>query len=305
MSKRKILIQFDPDSHASTFDSIVAIDAGVDELLTQPASEPVQMEGLVHGAIFTRGPDELKSTAIFIGGSNVAKSEALALAAQKSFFGPMRVSMMCDPNGSNTTAAAAVLCAQKHVELVGSTITVLAGTGPVGQRIARIIGSIAGNPDQETKIRICSRARSRAADVCRQLEAKLAAVSNGADQATGGIHFEPFETATDDDALAAATGVDVVFAAGAAGANLLEAGWEKSQTAPRVAIDLNAVPPAGIAGIDVMNAAVTVGSTITYGAIGVGGLKMKIHKRSLQRLFESNDQVLDAEEIYAIGRELG
>ena len=41
-----------------------------------------------------------------------------------------------------------------------------------------------------------------------------------------------------------------------------------------------------------------------YGAIGVGGTKMKIHKAALRKLFESNDQILDAEQIFAVGREL-
>ncbi|MDG2471418.1 MAG: bifunctional NADP-dependent methylenetetrahydromethanopterin dehydrogenase/methylenetetrahydrofolate dehydrogenase, partial [Pirellulaceae bacterium] len=36
-------------------------------------------------------------------------------------------------------------------------------------------------------------------------------------------------------------------------------------------------------------------------AIGVGGLKMKIHKAALRKLFTQNNQVLDANEIYDIG----
>ena len=35
---------------------------------------------------------------------------------------------------------------------------------------------------------------------------------------------------------------------------------------------------------------------IGYGAIGVGDTKMKIHKAAIAKLFERNDQVLDAEE---------
>jgi hypothetical protein len=33
-------------------------------------------------------------------------------------------------------------------------------------------------------------------------------------------------------------------------------------------------------------------------------MKMKIHTRAIGRLFESNDAALDAEEIFALGREL-
>jgi hypothetical protein len=72
----------------------------------------------------------------------------------------------------------------------------------------------------------------------------------------------------------------------------------------RVAIDLNAVPPLGIASVEVMDKATERDGVICYGAIGVGGLKMKIHKAAIRRLFESNDQVLDTAAIYAIGQQL-
>jgi hypothetical protein len=41
---------------------------------------------------------------------------------------------------------------------------------------------------------------------------------------------------------------------------------------------------------------------LCYGAIGIGGRKMKIHKAAIRQLFDSNDQVLDAEEIYRLGK---
>jgi len=40
-----------------------------------------------------------------------------------------------------------------------------------------------------------------------------------------------------------------------------------------------------------------------FGAIGVGGVKMKIHKAAIRQLFTTNDLVLDAESIYALGNE--
>jgi hypothetical protein len=72
----------------------------------------------------------------------------------------------------------------------------------------------------------------------------------------------------------------------------------------RVAIDLNAVPPLGIGGIKVTDQGKDRDGQTCYGAIGVGGTKMKIHKAALRQLFEKNDHVLDAEEIYEIGRGL-
>ena len=81
-------------------------------------------------------------------------------------------------------------------------------------------------------------------------------------------------------------------------------GWLAGERSPAVAVDLNAVPPAGIHGVEVMDKAERRNDTICYGAIGVGGFKMKIHRKCIQMLFESNDQVLEVEEIYTVGRQL-
>jgi len=110
VDKRKILIQLDSDAHASVFDRVVAVDAGAEELFSYASVKPEQVQGLVHGAIFTRGPNSLKSTAIFVGGSDVSTGEKLMAEAIKHMlpkFG-LRVSIMLDANGANTTAAAAV-----------------------------------------------------------------------------------------------------------------------------------------------------------------------------------------------------
>jgi hypothetical protein len=284
----KVLIQLDGDGHASVFDSIVAIDAGVDHLLAHHNVEPTQVRDLVHGAMFTRGVDDLRRTAVFIGGSNVAAGEALLQQAIDSFFGPMRVSVMLDSSGANTTAAAAVLAASRHVDLAGATCLVLAATGPVGQRAVRLLVRAGA------EVRVASRSLQRAEAVCSAVAGKVEGARLTAVTAGGGQ-----ETV---DALA---GVQVVIAAGAAGVEVLSESARRASTTLKAAIDLNAVPPVGIAGVAVTNKAKDDNGVICYGAIGVGGLKMKIHKAALRRLFKSNDLVLDAEQIFDIGRELG
>src|SRR5437660_8769231 len=138
MDKRKILIQLDSDPHPSVFDRVVAVDAGVDDLFSYGGVRPEQVRDLVHGAIFTRGPKDLKRTALFIGGSDVAAGERLLQEALRHMlpqFG-LRVSVLLDANGANTTAAAAVRVAGKHLSLRGTPALILGGTGPVGQRVA-------------------------------------------------------------------------------------------------------------------------------------------------------------------------
>src|SRR4051794_23449132 len=110
MSKRKILIQIDSDPQPSAFDRVVAVDAGADELFSYGGVRPEQVRDLVYGAIFTRGPDDLKNTALFVGGSDVAAGERLLAEARKHMIPQygLQVSVMLDANGANTTAAAAV-----------------------------------------------------------------------------------------------------------------------------------------------------------------------------------------------------
>ncbi|PYR43111.1 MAG: methylenetetrahydrofolate dehydrogenase, partial [Acidobacteria bacterium] len=136
---RKLLLHLDTSPHPSAFDRIVALDAGADEVLSYGAVAEDAVRDLVHGAIFTRGPKDLHNTAIFIGGSDMAAGERLLAAARKAFFGPMRVSVMLDSNGSNTTAVAAVTKLQAAGELRGRRAVVAASTGPVGMRAAGLL----------------------------------------------------------------------------------------------------------------------------------------------------------------------
>ena len=105
---RTLLLQLDTSVHPSVFDRVVAFDGGADEVMSYGGVTEDAIRDLVHGAIFTRGPKDLRHTAIFIGGTDMAAGERLLAAVQKAFFGPMRVSVMLDSNGSNTTAVAAV-----------------------------------------------------------------------------------------------------------------------------------------------------------------------------------------------------
>jgi methylenetetrahydrofolate/methylenetetrahydromethanopterin dehydrogenase (NADP+) len=292
MTKAKILIQLDPDKHASVFDAVVAVDAGVDQLFQYERVAPEDVRDLVYGAMFTRGPDQLASTAIFIGGSDVSAGEELLRQARDCFFGPIRVSLLLDANGANTTAAAAVLSAGQHVDLKGAETLVLAGTGPVGQRAARLLAR------QGARVRLGSRVLQRADQVCAELRETMEVDC-----------FVPVSTASPHEVEQALDGVRVVISAGAAGICLLpQAHWAPSRGAQaselQVLVDLNAVPPLGIEGVDSRDAGADHEGIICFGALGVGNLKMKIHKAAVQQLFAANDQVLDAEEVFVIGQKL-
>ncbi len=291
MSKR-ILLQLDCDHLPSSFDSVVAIDAGVDHLLTYGDVQPSNVTGLIHGAMFTRGGDDLRNTAVFIGGSDVGDAEAVMSAAQSAFFGPIRVSLMLDANGCNTTASAAVVAAARHTNLSGAEAVVLAGTGPVGRRVARLLAS------DGAKVTLTSRSIERAQAACSELTSQL-------QSETPDACFTPAAPNSPDQMAATLKESQIVIACGAAGYELVDEKTIRSIESLRVAIDLNAVPPAGIGGVGVTDQAVTIGPAVVYGAIGVGGLKMKTHKAAINALFQSNDRFLDAQEIYKIAKSIG
>ena len=286
MSKSKILVQLDSDPQPSVFDAVVAVDAGVDHLFQHGGVTIEQVRGLVHGAMFTRGPKDLHNSAVYVGGSDVAQGEAMLKAVTDSFFGPVRVSVMMDANGSNTTAAAAVVAAGRHLDLSKTTALVLGATGPVGQRVVRLLGGAGAS------VKAASRSAARSNSVVDSLadvvpDAKLAAV----------------EVGSTDQLVDALDGVELVIAAGAAGVRLLPTDVRVNSQI-KVAIDLNAVPPEGIEGVNVTDTAKEFGGQTVYGAIGVGGTKMKIHKAAIRRIFATNDCVLDADEIFKIGLEI-
>jgi methylenetetrahydrofolate/methylenetetrahydromethanopterin dehydrogenase (NADP+) len=294
MSHPRILIQLDSDAHASVFDAVVAVDSTVDHLLQYAGVKPGNVRPLVHGAMFTRGPEMLRNTAIYVGGSDVGIGESIGEEIKGCFFGPVRVSVMFDGNGSNTTAAAAVLCAARHVSLADTHALVLGGTGPVGLRVARLLLG------KGARVMLASRNLNRAEEACQSIRARLG--SQVAERLVAVSVGDSAEKITErQEVLNQAT---VVFSCGAAGAQLLDGASLSQASNLQVAIDLNAVPPAGIEGIGAMDKAVARGRRFDYGAIGVGGLKMKIHRQAIERLFSRNDLFLDAEEILAIGEAL-
>ena len=135
---KKVLLQLDTGEHPSPFDAIVAHDADVDVLLSHGGVKPEVVRGLVQDAFFTRGVDDLRTIAVWVGGKRVADGEEVFAQVQKAFFGPFRVSVMIDSNGCNTTAATTIARIAKPRSLAGSRAVVL-GLGAVGLRSAVLL----------------------------------------------------------------------------------------------------------------------------------------------------------------------
>jgi hypothetical protein len=281
---KKLLYQFDTDTLPSVFDNVVGYDGGADHISAYGGVNAENVGSLVEGAIFTRSPKDKKNTALFVGGSNMRQGEAVLSAIRAKFFAKFRVSVMFDCNGSNTTAAAAVAWLQHGRVLTGKRAVVLAGSGPVGQRAAVLLAR------EGADVAITGR--------------MLTGVQSARDAIKGrfGINVEAIEAPTNAHRAAAIQGAHIVLATGASGVTLLEAKqWQENSSLELVA-DANASPPAGIEGVGLSDRAASSHGKILFGALGFGALKLAVHRACIARLFEQNDLVLDAEEIYGIAK---
>jgi hypothetical protein len=284
---RTLLLQLDTSPHPSVFDRVVAYDAGADEIMSHGGVDEDVVRDLVHGCIFTRGPKDLKNTAIFIGGTEIAAGERLLAAVRQAFFGPMRVSVMLDSNGGNTTAVAAVAKLQQaagHVQ--GHRAVITAGTGPVGVRAAGLLARAGAD------VVITSRRPEQSRAVIEQIRQRF------------GGSVRAVALTDGSQAHAVLEGAELLLNTGPAGVRLVPRDAWAGRTGLRAAADLNAVPPLSIEGIEVTDDGVERDGVKVFGALGVGSLKMKIHKACIARLFERNDLVLDAETIADVARQI-
>jgi methylenetetrahydrofolate/methylenetetrahydromethanopterin dehydrogenase (NADP+) len=283
---KKLLLQLDTDTYPSVFDTVVAYDAGVDHVLGHGGLTPENVSALVEGAIFTRAPKDKKNSAIFIGGSDMVAGQALLKAVQKHFFAGFQVSVMLDSNGCNTTAAAAVAKLTINRSLAGKKAVVLAGTGPVGQRAATMLAK------EGATVTITSRKLEQAVKVCASMKTRF------------DVDLTPLEAADNSSRAQAITDANIVLATGAAGIELLtEEQWRHNVNIEMIA-DANATPPLGIGGTDMMDKGIDRHGKVIWGAIGFGTLKLMLQRACIAKLFEDNKQVFDAENIYALAKEM-
>jgi glutamyl-tRNA reductase len=194
---------------------------------------------------------------------------------------------MLDSNGSNTTAVAAVVKIERTVgDLDGKKILILAGTGPVGQRAAGLLAKDGAH------VTITSRKPEQGEKARQFISARF------------NVHVEAVTLNDPSKLPEIMEGVEVLLNSGPAGVQMVAKSAWTGMRSLKIAVDLNAVPPLGIEGIDVNDAGAKKNGVVVFGAFGVGNFKTKLHKACVARLFERNDLVLDAETIADIAREL-
>jgi voltage-gated potassium channel Kch len=287
---KKVLLQLDTDEHPSPFDAIVAHDAGVDVLLSHGGVKPEDARGLVQDAFFTRGIDDLKTMAVWVGGKRVSAGEEVFGQVQKAFFGPFRVSVMLDSNGCNTTAATTIARIAKARDLAGGRAVVL-GLGAVGLRSAVLL-------------------RDEGADVAMAaLPPDLFGDDRPYHRPAGlrvaqELGLDVREPADRAELEAVLDGAQVVLSSGPAGVQVLRRDFWARHPALELLADYNAAEPLGIEGTKATDDLASYDGKLVLGALAIGGPKMKVHKACVRRLFEANDQILDTDAVYHVAKEL-
>ncbi len=276
MSKPYIMHMITPAKHVSPFDVNMACDAGWTTVIPYTHAEAAEVTGLVQDAIFSRGPKGVKHTGIFIGGRDVNQAMDMLQLSVDAMVPPFEVSVMVDPSGAFTTAAALVACAERQLQvahaaaLAGQRLLVFGGSGPVGTA-ACVLAAGAG-----AEVAIVghdgSEAASRVASSCKQRY---------------GVDIEALDGSTDARKQALLADVDVVFSTAKAGVQVLSSAQLQSAVALKVAGDLNAVPPLGIEGVDLMDDGASIAGlkqAVGIGALAIGNVKYQVQQQLLKAM---------------------
>jgi len=294
--KKIVLIFLDTDKHTSPFDILTAVDLYPDaHFLHYSSVTPDDAKRIIQDAMFPRGPGGAKHTKIFIGGQDVEKALAILEVAKKSMFPPFELAVIVDPRGANTTASAAVaktlaLSMEKGFgDFEGKTVTVLAGTGPVGQVAARLYAMEGGN------VIVTSRELKRAT-----------AVANKINEEIGKVKARGMQAASPNEVGEAIKQADIILSAGAAGIQLLPLNVLKDYGKRcKVVADINAVPPVGVEGLKPASDGIEFLPGIWgIGALAIGPFKSKIEAELFKKAVESPKGILDYKVAYEIAKSM-
>jgi len=295
MERPYILHMLTPGRQMSPFDVNMAADAGYQIIVPYCEVGLDAVTGLTQDAIFSRGPKGVARTGIFIGGRDALVAADMLDRAKGAMVPPFVVSLMADPSGAFTTAAAMVACVEaalkrKHAKgLEGRRVVVLGGTGPVG-RIAGVLAASAGAEVQLSSRNGIDVAEEAAHLTGERFKVSLHGVSGG-------------DRAAVRHSLAEA---DVVLACAAAGVQVVSAEDLKFAQRLQVVADVNAVPPEGVAGVGVMDDAKPLAGTqaVGIGALAVGNVKYQTQHRLLMRMRSAEKAlVLSHFEAFAVARD--
>jgi methylene-tetrahydromethanopterin dehydrogenase len=296
MADKHILHMLTPLKHMSPFDANMALDAGYDAVLTYANVTLEEVSGLLQDAIFSRPPKTGVKTGMFFGGKNAILALDMLSAAKNALVPPFAISLFADPAGSFTTAAAMAACVEKVLKekkqrsLKGLNVAVFGATGVVGFSSA-VIAALEG-----AEVTLAGYdGIKRVSDGAREIKARF------------GVDVRPADTSDDTKKAAILADAEVLFCAGRAGVPIISRAQLLAAKRLLVAADVNAVPPPGIEGLDMMAKGVelTPNGALGIGPLAIGNIKYKTEFGLFQKMIAATKPVrFDFREAFALAREL-
>ena len=283
-----------PLAHVSPFDVNMAVDAGYVTIAPYSRVALDEVRDLTQDMMFSRAPQAAPRTGLFIGGKDAALALDMADAAKAALFPPFEISIFPDPAGSFTTAAAMIAKVEKTLlksrpaGLKGAAVQIYGATGVVGS-IAAVIAAQAG-----AKVTLVShRELSAVEDKAKDFKARF------------GVDLACAAAASDAAKATLVPHAEVILATGKAGVEILTPAHLEAATRLIVAADVNAVPPAGIAGIGAMDEAAPLPHGVGIGALAIGNLKYAVQHTLLERMRVTDTALfIDLATVFALAREL-
>ena len=295
-SRKLVIIFLDTDKHTSPFDMLTAIDLFPEAQILNYSNVTVEdSRAIIQDAMFPRGPDGAMQTKLFINGHDVEKASQILEIAKKTMFPPFELAVIVDPRGAYTTASAAVaktlltLAEKKLGSFSGKNVTVLAGTGPVGQTAARLYAM------EGASVVITSRDLTKSTAIANRINEEID------EKKVCGVKADSSEEVGE-----AIKGSHILLSAGAAGIALLpKTVLEESGKECRVVADINAIPPLGVEGLKPSDDSVEFRPKVWgVGALAIGTFKNKIEAQLLKKAAESPKGIFDYKAAYEIAKSM-
>lgn len=296
MTDKHILHMLTPLKHMSPFDVNMALDAGYEAAIAYTNVTLEEVGGLVQDAIFSRPPKTGVRTGMFIGGKNAILALDMLAAAKKALVPPFGISFFADPAGSFTTAAAMVACVEKSLidkkkrNLKALKTAVFGATGVVGFSSA-VIAALEG----ADVTLVGYDGVKRVSDAAREIKTRFQVDVRAADGS---------DDTKKTDILAQA---EAALCAGRAGIRILSSTQLAQAKRLLIVADVNAVPPSGVEGLDMManGAELTAHGTLGIGPLAIGNIKYKTESGLFQRMIAATKPVtFDFRDAFQLAREL-
>ena len=296
MTDKHILHMLTPLKHMSPFDVNMALDAGYEAAIAYTNVTLEEVGGLVQDAIFSRPPKTGVRTGMFIGGKNAILALDMLSAAKKALVPPFGISFFADPAGSFTTAAAMVACVEKTLidkkkrNLKALKTAVFGATGVVGFSSA-VIAALEG----ADVTLVGYDGVKRVSDAAREIKTRFQVDVRAADGS---------DDTKKADILAQA---EAALCAGRAGVRILSSTQLAQAKRLLIVADVNAVPPSGVEGLDMManGAELTAHGTLGIGPLAIGNIKYKTESGLFQRMIAATKPVtFDFRDAFQLAREL-